>query len=302
MADKKTKSQALELRGPQELSLQAITAGATPEHLQTLLDVQLRWEANEARKLYTAAMARFKTNCPPVLAKGKRVEFGQTKYSHTTLAAATIAVTPYLSEQGLSVTWETAQKGDKTVTVTCVVSHESGHSERTPLTAPLDTSGSKNVIQALGSTVSYLERYTLLAALGISTADMDDDALSAIPPAAERMPQARREPQQQPAGPPVDYSELDAPRQQAKPKPAEPKPERQTVTELPGSEPQPSSEPQNALDQAVMNEDWDRAYELCETAAEVRGVGRALHSLVAQGPERDRLIKVHGQALHRCSQ
>ena len=41
-----------------------------------------------------------------------------------------------------------------------------------------DQSGSKNGFQAIGSAVTYLQRYTLKAALGLS-AEVDDDAQSA---------------------------------------------------------------------------------------------------------------------------
>ena len=47
------------------------------------------------------------------------------------------------------------------------------------MSASADTSGSKNSIQAIGSTVSYLERYTLYAILGLASADQDDDGHSA---------------------------------------------------------------------------------------------------------------------------
>jgi hypothetical protein len=55
-----------------------------------------------------------------------------------------------------------------------------GHSERTTLSATADTSGSKNSIQAIGSTVTYLQRYTLLAAVGLA-AGGDDDGQAASP-------------------------------------------------------------------------------------------------------------------------
>jgi hypothetical protein len=50
-----------------------------------------------------------------------------------------------------------------------------GHSELTKMTAPSDTSGQKNSIQAIASTITYLQRYTLLAATGLTTKDMPDD-------------------------------------------------------------------------------------------------------------------------------
>jgi enoyl-[acyl-carrier-protein] reductase (NADH) len=62
-----------------------------------------------------------------------------------------------------------------------VITHEQGHSETTSLSAGADDSGKKNNIQAIASTVSYLERYTFLAATGLTAKDMDDDAVSAEP-------------------------------------------------------------------------------------------------------------------------
>src|SRR5690606_10591416 len=41
--------------------------------------------------------------------------------------------------------------------------------------APPDGSGNKNAIQGIGSTSTYLQRYTLSAAFGLTTADEDDD-------------------------------------------------------------------------------------------------------------------------------
>ena len=48
--------------------------------------------------------------------------------------------------------------------------------ESTTLSGPPDTTGSKNDLQSIGSTISYLQRYTLLALTGLATFDMDDDA------------------------------------------------------------------------------------------------------------------------------
>ena len=70
--------------------------------------------------------------------------------------------------------YEIADSGEA-LAVTCVLTHTDGHSERTTMTAGADTSGSKNAIQARGSAVSYLERYTLCGALGLLTVDEDSD-------------------------------------------------------------------------------------------------------------------------------
>ena len=64
--------------------------------------------------------------------------------------------------------------------MTCILSHRDGHSEETTLSAGRDDSGNKNSIQAVGSTVTFLQRYTLKAALGLAAAE-DDDGKSAVP-------------------------------------------------------------------------------------------------------------------------
>jgi len=167
---------------PSQTLALAIQKGVDPSVLKQMLDLQERWEANEARKAYVAAMAAFKQRAPAVLAKDAEVDFttgkGRTHYRHATLGAIVQQITAMLSEHGLGVSWSVDQANGG-VSVTCHVTHERGHSESVTLTAPPDDSGNKNKIQQIGSTVTYLERYTLLAALGLATADQDDDGIAA---------------------------------------------------------------------------------------------------------------------------
>ena len=75
--------------------------------------------------------------------------------------------------------------------VTCRITHRDGHYEETSLFGPVDGSGNKNPIQAIGSAVTYLQRYTLKAAVGIA-ASQDDDAQEAgrkADPAPRQQPQ-----------------------------------------------------------------------------------------------------------------
>ena len=66
------------------------------------------------------------------------------------------------------------------------VTHIKGHSEDTTLSGPPDDSGRKNNIQQIASTVSYLERYTLFALLGLASQDMDDDGQGADKPTSQQ--------------------------------------------------------------------------------------------------------------------
>jgi len=143
------------------------------DKLSKILDLQERYEKMEAKKAYTQAMADFKAD-PPKINKDKTVAFNQTKYSHASLGNVTEQINKGLAEHGLTAAWKTKQE-QTMITVTCTITHKMGYGESTSLTAGADNSGKKNSIQALGSTISYLQRYTILSLTGLATHDMDDD-------------------------------------------------------------------------------------------------------------------------------
>jgi hypothetical protein len=143
------------------------------DKVEKMMELQERFEKNEARKAYVVAMAAFKAN-PPQIDKDASVKYGQTAYKHATLGNVAEKINKGLSAQGLSAAWTTEQK-EKAIAVTCKITHILGHSESTTLEAGADTSGAKNSIQAIGSTITYLQRYTLLSLAGLATSEMDDD-------------------------------------------------------------------------------------------------------------------------------
>jgi hypothetical protein len=162
---------------PAALMMVAIEKNLDLDKVEKAMALQERWEANEARKAYHGAMAGFKAD-PPEIDKDRHVKFqtskGLTEYNHASLANVTGKINSALSQHGLSAAWKVSQ-AERIITVTCTITHRLGHSESTSLSAAPDDSGSKNPIQAVGSTISYLERYTLLALTGLATHDMDDD-------------------------------------------------------------------------------------------------------------------------------
>jgi hypothetical protein len=138
-------------------------------------------QASQARKAFDAAMAAAKADLPVIL-KNRRVSYGEgarkTEYDHEDLAGIAQAIDPILAKHGLSYRFRTASKVNEPVSVTCVIAHAQGYFEETTLSAGRDDSGGKNAIQAIGSSVTYLQRYTLKAALGLAAAK-DDDAKTA---------------------------------------------------------------------------------------------------------------------------
>ena len=152
------------------------------DKLERMLALKRDHDRDNARVAFAAALAAARSKIPPII-KDATVDFtsskGRTHYKHETLAGIAKVIDPILSEFGLSYRFRTDQ-GNGGVRVTCIIAHAHGHSEETSLTCAPDGSGSKNPFQAVGSAVTYLQRYTLKAALGLS-AEIDDDAQSAAP-------------------------------------------------------------------------------------------------------------------------
>ena len=158
---------------PMAMIGQALSNGAGPEQLKQMMDLQERYEANEAKKAYTVAMNSFKAN-PPKIYRDKEVQYTGTYYKHASLSNITENICSALATHGLRHKWDINQNGQD-ITVTCVITHELGYSESVPMTSQADTSGKKNPIQAQASAITYMQRYTILAATGLAVEDGSDD-------------------------------------------------------------------------------------------------------------------------------
>jgi len=138
--------------------------------LERMLTMQTQIADRNAKADFIGAMARFQNNCPAIVS----LKQGHN-YKYAPLEDIIAQVKGTMTDCGLSYRFEQNQD-EKNITVTCVITHLSGHSERTTVTATADTSGSKNSVQAIGSTITYLRRYSFTGAMGIVTADQDSDA------------------------------------------------------------------------------------------------------------------------------
>lgn len=160
---------------PADLLQIAVKQDADIDKMKQLMDMQERWEAKEAKKAYVLAMSNFRANCPMI----ERTKEGhQSKFAG--LAETIEQIKSLMADNGLSHSWKMDQdKEGQLITVTCCVTHVFGHTECTSLSAGPDDSGNKIAIQAMASTISYLERYTLFGLLGLASAEMDDDGQAA---------------------------------------------------------------------------------------------------------------------------
>jgi hypothetical protein len=157
---------------PLEMVQAAIERQIDPAALKQIMDLAERWEANQARKAFYAAMKKFKDNPPEIRKNGT----GHNNAKYATLDHACDQIIPALASVGITHKWRVSIVESK-ISVTCVLTHELGFSDPEPPTieAMADKSGGKNDIQAIGSAIKYLERYTLFAATGLDDGSKDDD-------------------------------------------------------------------------------------------------------------------------------
>ena len=167
------------VESPQNLISLALEQKADITTLERLMDLQERWEKNQAKKLFLDAFANFQSELPEIK-KNKNVDYpsksgGRVKYNYSPLPDIVKQIKQPLKDNGFSFRWEFEENGK--IKCRCILSHIGGHSESSTMEAEKDTTGNKNDIQSIGSTRTYLQRYTLIGVLGLSTAEDDTDGM-----------------------------------------------------------------------------------------------------------------------------
>lgn len=193
----RTATAALAVRQEQLMKMMelALTKENGITQLEKLMELQQKWDAEQARKAFFEALSAFQSDLPTI-AKTKSASFGRgaAAYKYASLDDITEAIRPYLAKHGMSYRFEQKQDG-QAIWVTCILTHCDGHSERCAMSAFADGSGSKNAIQGIASSVTYLRRYTLTGATGVACIDEDIDGELPEPP----QQQARQQQSQRPA-------------------------------------------------------------------------------------------------------
>ena len=150
----------------------AVRQGSDLTQLEKLMELQERHEANEAKKAFHVAMSDFKREMPVVLKDRLNKQF-DSKYASEDALINTI--NPALSKYGLNAQFSFPPQEGNIFSVTCSITHKFGHSESVTIPGPLDTSGAKNELQQVRSTVTYLRKVAFEAITGIATSDPSQD-------------------------------------------------------------------------------------------------------------------------------
>lgn len=151
----------------------------TIEMMAKWMDLQERYEAREAEKEYTTAMAVVKPLLPVVIHHDSEVDYTnnsgvRTNFTYASLPAVMENVIPVLAAHKFVLKWIPSTPNPQTVTVECRITHAGGHQDSCTISAPPDAKGGKNPAQAVASTIKLLERYTAQALLGITDSDIDE--------------------------------------------------------------------------------------------------------------------------------
>lgn len=169
--------------GPDRLIQLAIERGANMDTMRELMAMRRELREEAALEAYYDALAAFQSECPTIV-KGKVVKNrdGSARYAYAPLENIVAQVRHLLRAHGFSYRFETHQNEDGTLRVGCIVQHRGGHSERSEVVIPRFSGQGTNAAQDTGSAISYGRRYSFTDALGIATADEDNDAAGLAPP------------------------------------------------------------------------------------------------------------------------
>lgn len=144
------------------------------EKMERLLAMQERIIERNAKAAYAEALAAMQIELPVVPERG-RIDIGRGKpQAYALWEDINDAIKPVLARHGFALSFRPGQTDGK-ITVTGVLLHRAGHSEETTMHLPVDASGSKNAVQAVGSSTSYGKRYTAAALLNLTSRGEDDD-------------------------------------------------------------------------------------------------------------------------------
>lgn len=159
------------------------------DKMERLMQMAERMAERKAKTAFASELAQLQPKLP-VIDRNGRIEVPKKdgKEGHSTPYARwediNDAIRPMLVEHGFALSFRIGQTQDGKITVTGILSHREGHQEETTITLMHDATGSKNSVQAVGSSVSYGKRYTAMALLNITSRakeDRDDDGNAADP-------------------------------------------------------------------------------------------------------------------------
>lgn len=145
------------------------------DKMERLLGMYERISERNARVAFHSALAEMQPKLPVITERGEIRHDKKLISKYALWEDINEAIRPTLQAHGFALSFRVGRNDQNGVTITAILSHREGHSEETTLTLETDKSGSKNAVQAVGSSIHYGQRYAAIALLNITTCGMDDD-------------------------------------------------------------------------------------------------------------------------------
>lgn len=165
---------------PAEMIKQAVQGGADLDKLEKLLQLQEKWESNQARKAFAASFAEAQKN---ILSVTKTKTNSQTHSKYADLGDVIESSKPIYTAEGFSVIF---YEGDtplaEHIRIYADVLHGMGHKETYHYDVPMDGKGirgNENMtkIHAKASSTAYGRRYLMCMIWNIPTQDNDGNSV-----------------------------------------------------------------------------------------------------------------------------
>lgn len=146
------------------------------EKMERLFALHEKAVNRNAREAFYSDFAAMQPELPIIEERGQIKVGAEIRSTYAKWEDINEQIKPILFKFGFGLSFRVKREADQVV-VTGVLSHRLGHYEETTLPVPLDTSGSKNNVQAVGSSTSYGKRYTASALLNLTSRHEDDDGV-----------------------------------------------------------------------------------------------------------------------------
>lgn len=161
------------------------------DKMERLMAMHERMQARDAEAEFNASMAAMQSDIPSIAERGAITVNNQVRSNYATFEDINDVIKPIMQAHGFAITFK-VENVHGGMNVTGILMHRAGHRESTSMFIPLDTSGSKNAVQAVGSSTSYGKRYVMSALLNLTTRGEDDDGHAAVPTTTVTAIQARQ--------------------------------------------------------------------------------------------------------------
>jgi hypothetical protein len=165
----------------------AATRPETIPAIRELNELRVAEIQRQARVAYSADFAQMQPKLPTIdrnghieirekdAKTGKRDGDVQQSSPYAYWADILEACSPHMLEHGFGISFRHKTADDGKIIVTGILEHRDGHREENSIALIHETSGSKNPVQAIGSSLSYGMRYMGIMLLGVASKEHDDN-------------------------------------------------------------------------------------------------------------------------------